>query len=213
MDALWPDVGTDIAAPRLHKAAHHARRALGLREAVVLNANEVALCPGDEVWVDMVHFRRRAEDVLGAGGSASAEAALALYRGELLPRDLYEPWAELERIQLRRLHLELLHKAEDWHGVLAADPADESAHIALARRYAERGDRVRALRQLDQLDHVMREALGLRPSERALDLRRQVTQPASSSIATEPRGAGREAPACPSAELPQHCCASVPIAR
>ena len=31
IDALWPDLLVDEAAPRLHKAAHYARRALGPR--------------------------------------------------------------------------------------------------------------------------------------------------------------------------------------
>ena len=29
MDALWPELSVDAAGPRLHKAAHYARRALG----------------------------------------------------------------------------------------------------------------------------------------------------------------------------------------
>jgi len=29
IDALWPDSSVDVAAPRLYKAAHYARRVLG----------------------------------------------------------------------------------------------------------------------------------------------------------------------------------------
>jgi DNA-binding SARP family transcriptional activator len=178
MDALWPELGTDIAAPRLHKAAHYARRALGHKESVVLGASAVSLCPHDDVQVDVVQFRTLAEDALRSGGVAAAKRALSLYGGELLPRDIYEPWAEPHRAHVRRLHLEMLHQAEDWHQALAADPADEAAHLALAQRYAARGDRAAALRQLDQLDHVMREDLGLAPGERAAALRRHVSQAA-----------------------------------
>src|SRR4051795_1265090 len=32
IDALWPDLLVDEAAPRLHKAAHYARTALGARD-------------------------------------------------------------------------------------------------------------------------------------------------------------------------------------
>src|SRR4051794_26737970 len=39
IDALWPDLDVDIAAPRLHKAAHYARKTLGRRDAVVLSAD------------------------------------------------------------------------------------------------------------------------------------------------------------------------------
>lgn len=177
IDALWPDIGIHDAAPRLHKAAHYARNALGYRDAVVLSADAVYLCPFDDVRVDMMQFRQLAESAVRDGDLASARDALAVHAGELLPRDLYEPWTEPHRLHLNRLYLEMLHQAEDWHQALAVDPADEPAHLALVQRYAERGDRVAALRQLDQLDGVVREELGLEPSQRALDLRRQVVEP------------------------------------
>src|SRR3954468_12842252 len=52
IDALWADVAVDEAAPRLHKAAHYARRAIGRDDAVVLRADTVALLPGADVVVD-----------------------------------------------------------------------------------------------------------------------------------------------------------------
>lgn len=208
IDTLWPDSTVAEAAPHLHKAAHYARKALGHRDAVVLSAAAVSLCPNDDVHVDMVQFRQLAESAVRDGDAASARHALAVYAGELLPRDLYEPWAEPHRLHLKRLYLEMLHLTEDWHLALAADPADESAHLALARRYAERGDRVGALRQLDQLDTVVREELGLEPSQRALDLRRHVVQASArrvSSIA-EMSTLGGEAPPSTAAGPPQGCC-------
>jgi DNA-binding SARP family transcriptional activator len=174
IDALWPDLALDGAAPRLHKAAHYARKALGHRDAVVLNAETVRLYPDDDVDIDLVRFQQHAEAAVASGGSAAAKAALALYRGELLPQDLYEPWAEQPRLHLSRLHTEMLHQSRDWHQVLAADPANEPAHLALARQYVERGDRSAALRQLDELDRVMHFELGLGPSQRALELRQSI---------------------------------------
>ena len=43
MDLLWPDSGPDEAAPRLHKAAHYARRTLGDPDSLVLSGEFVAL--------------------------------------------------------------------------------------------------------------------------------------------------------------------------
>jgi DNA-binding SARP family transcriptional activator len=208
IDALWPDIGIDDAAPRLHKAAHYARNALDHRDAVVLSADAVSLCPYDDVVVDMVQFRQLAESALSEGSIATAKGALAVYGGELLPQDLYEPWAEHHRPHLRRLYLELLHQAEDWHQVLAAEPADEAAHLALAQRYAERGHRVAALRQLDQLDRVIRQELGLEPSEHALRLRRHLAQAAYQHNPIQEMGATcHEPPPSPATDARQHCCA------
>ena len=118
IDALWPTVPVDAALPRLHKAAHYARRALGdpadrLGEApsVVLRNDHVILLPDADVHVDAVEFRRRAEKALAAASAADAEAALAAYGGGLLPEDLYEPWTAEWRETLVVLHRDLLRLA------------------------------------------------------------------------------------------------------
>ena len=49
IDALWPGLSSDAAAPRLHKAAHYARRALDDADAVVLRHEQVGLFPRRDV--------------------------------------------------------------------------------------------------------------------------------------------------------------------
>jgi DNA-binding SARP family transcriptional activator len=171
IDALWPHLSVTQAAPRLHKAAHYARKALGSRDALVLAGDSVRLCPTHDVRVDALDFQRSAGTAIADGGAAAAKATLARYGGALLPLDVYEAWTEQPRRQLAALYRELLRQAGDWHQLLAADPTDEQAHVALARRHAERGDRSAALRQLDQLESVMQVELGLGLSAPALALR------------------------------------------
>lgn len=48
IDALWPDDTPADAAPKLHNAAHFARRALGVADAVVVRGEQIALCPDAE---------------------------------------------------------------------------------------------------------------------------------------------------------------------
>ena len=60
LDALWPGLDEQVALPRLHKAAHHARRALGSPEAVTLRAHVVHLLPGTDIVVDADEFDGRA---------------------------------------------------------------------------------------------------------------------------------------------------------
>src|SRR3954452_6373449 len=64
--ALWPDIDPAEAAPRLHTAAHYARRWLGTTGALVLNGDAVALCPDDAVAVGAVVFEERARAALAA---------------------------------------------------------------------------------------------------------------------------------------------------
>ena len=141
---------------------------------LVLGSDAVALFPTYDVRVDLTEFEQLAQSALDDRGIATAKGALAVYGGELLPQDPYEPWAEHHRLHLARLYTELVHQARDWHQALSVDPTDELAHLALAQRYAELGDRVAALRQLDRLDQVMRHELGLAPSEQAVALRRRL---------------------------------------
>ena len=50
IEALWPELPVEVAAPRLHKAAHFARRALGGQPgAIVLRNDVVALLPDGDV--------------------------------------------------------------------------------------------------------------------------------------------------------------------
>lgn len=206
IDALWPDLSVTDAAPRLHQAAHYARRAMGYRNAVVLSAEVVWLCPHDDVHVDLARFQQHAGSAIRSGGIAEAVSALALYGGELLPHDTFEPWAEEHRLQVRRLHLELLHQAEDWHQALAVDPADETAHLSLARRYAENGDRPAALRQLDLLDHMMHQELGLPPSQHTRELRQHVLGTAGSTNSSVAADAGQAGPLCEAGPQQEHPC-------
>ena len=95
IDALWPGLPVEAAGPRLHKAAHYARRALGdVPDALLLRQDQVVL---------LADHRGRpstrssssgwAEAALASGSVDDAETALAAYGGPLLPEDPYESWA------------------------------------------------------------------------------------------------------------------------
>ncbi|HZY26948.1 MAG TPA: BTAD domain-containing putative transcriptional regulator, partial [Jiangellaceae bacterium] len=175
VDRLWPDLSIAEAAPRLHKVAHYARRALGEdRMAIVLRNETVALLPAAEVVVDVDVFERVAEEALANGTPSAAAAAAARYGGTLLPEDLYETWAENRREHLRLRYRELLRLAGRWQDLLVEDPADEDAHVALMTQHVEAGDHRAALRQFERMDAALRRELGVGPGQRALAVRDQI---------------------------------------
>ncbi|MBE3012090.1 DUF2791 family P-loop domain-containing protein [Microbispora sp. NEAU-D428] len=187
IDALWPDVPPDQAAPRLHKAAHYARRALGHADGVVLRSESVSLFPGVPVVVDAVRFAEAATAALADGGAAAAVAAAKAYSGPLLPGDPYERWAQGHRDRLRLLYTRLLRQAEQWAELAELEPADEEAHLALIRRYAEQGDRRAALRQYERLDRALGRELGVAPGPEAVALREALlADPAGRAGSTGP---------------------------
>jgi DNA-binding SARP family transcriptional activator/tetratricopeptide (TPR) repeat protein len=177
IDALWPDVGLEVAGPRLHKAAHYARRALGDHSgALVLRNDVVILLEGADVEVDALEFRALAERALAERSAEHADEALTAYTGPLLPDDVYETWTEAHRESLETLHAELLRLAGRWEDLLREDPVDEQAHLALARAYADAGDTRAALRQLERMDQALRRELGTAPSPSAEALRRSLQE-------------------------------------
>ncbi len=171
MDLLWPDDTLDEATPKLHKAAHFARRALGVPGAIVLRGEQVSLLPEIPLTVDALQFEELARQAMAREDVAAAHAALSLYRGDLLPDDRYDVWAEARREQLRLLHLDLLRLDRRWEAIVELEPTDEPAHVAIMRRHAANGDRHAALRQFERLDRSLRGELGLSPGLEAVTLR------------------------------------------
>ncbi|WP_448811870.1 alpha/beta fold hydrolase [Agromyces bauzanensis] len=198
IDALWPDAAPEAVANRLHKAAHFVRRATGSPDAIVLEGDTVALFPHAELTVDALAFEEAARRVASvrhpAMAEAAIEAALAGYAGDLLPFDLYEDWTSAQRQRLRLLHRDLLLRAGRFEQLVAIDPTDEDAHVAIMRARLEAGDRSGALRQYDLLARTLETEFGLGPSaearalrERALDRRAApVPTRVSPSLAAEP---------------------------
>jgi DNA-binding SARP family transcriptional activator len=179
IDALWPDTAVDDAGPRLHKAAHFARRTLGDSSALVLSGDTVSLFPGACVVIDVDEFERSGKQAIAALDRdpeewAAAAAAADRWAGELLPDDPYEEWLEVPRDRLRELHQELLRRSGRWNELAMADPADEQANLARARQLAHSGNRGAALRQLERLERALRRELGVSPGPAVASLRAEL---------------------------------------
>jgi DNA-binding SARP family transcriptional activator len=132
IEALWPE--SDPATGR-----NRLRTVLGrLREdaADVAYREGELLCLGSNVRVDLAQFQQESRQALAlAAGAADAAAAvarsaIARYRGDLLPHDLYEEWADGPREDARRTMLDLLD--------LCAAGAAERGDLDEARRMVER---------------------------------------------------------------------------
>lgn len=187
LDALWPSATPEAALPRLHKAAHYARRALD--GPVVLEQDWVRLLPEATVSVDALEFRSRADQALAEGSRELAEQALASYAGRLLPEDLYEDWSTEWRDALAALHRDLLRLTGRWADLVAEDPTDETAHLALAREHARRGDLRSARRQLERLEHALRRELGIVPGPEVRALQVELAndnRPGGATVAARP---------------------------
>jgi predicted ATPase/DNA-binding SARP family transcriptional activator len=181
-EALWPDRSIDSSLNNLHQALHIARRGMAGpgdsgRSRVRVRDEWVALCPDEDLRVDVEEFEAAAAGADGSADAAAIEAALSLYPGDLLPEERYEDWALLRRDELRARRRRLLTQLAALHEtagnpqaaisvlgpLVTDDPADETAQQALIRAYALSGDRGAALRQHEQLVAALRDQLAVPP--------------------------------------------------
>jgi DNA-binding SARP family transcriptional activator len=175
MDLLWPNESPERSAPRLHKAAHFARRAAGSDDAIVLRDDVVWLFPGAHVTVDAVRFEQLARKAVSENDPRLAREALAWYGGELLPADLYEDWATDRRESLHLRQLDVLRLIGEWRELSELDPTNEEAHVELMHRHLEAGDGAAALRQYEHLERVLDRELGVTPGAAAREARAAAT--------------------------------------
>ena len=168
-EALWPTLAPERGAVNVRRATHYARRALGVREAVLVSGGFVQLAPGGSVETDAERFEDAAADALARGDGPACRDAAALYTGDLLPLDRYAPWCSDERERLRARFLDVLAGSEQWDRLVDEDPANERAHQSLMRAQLDRGDRRGVLGQFARLRAALEE-LGAEPGAASVDL-------------------------------------------
>jgi DNA-binding SARP family transcriptional activator len=219
LEHVWPELDPASGANNLHKNVHYIRTTLAAKGAdePVLNVNRDLVELAENVRVDVHEFRALAQSALSSGELASFDGALALYRGDLLPDNLYDEWTISEREDLKRLHLELLlassrlyeargryqEAISSLQALLRSEPTEEEAHRRLMRLYSQSGSRHRALRQYQVCKEVLMQELGVAPSPETEAAYREIV---------EAKEAAPAAPAetTPAAAAPVYGAASTP---
>jgi DNA-binding SARP family transcriptional activator len=102
---LWPGVPEREADEHLKKALKEVRHVLDSKLAVTEEGPYLRLWPHSLLWVDLHTFTANAKH---GRFPEHREAALALYRGDLLPDDKSAPWTESRRTTARQAYLQLL---------------------------------------------------------------------------------------------------------
>lgn len=154
IERLWPDRSAEKARHLLSDTLHRARTLLGdLANCVHVDRQSLRMAG---VSVDVREFELLARST----EARDWQAAIALYRGDVLP-SVDGEWIDERRHNLRNRYLGLLERLTgtletkgDAHDALEtallwsrADPLNEHAHGAIMRCYAHLDQRSAALRQ------------------------------------------------------------------
>jgi len=178
--SLWLDTPDERAAANLRSALWRIHRL----SRPLIEASGPQLRLGADVRVDLREAERRARDEGdGSAERGGAEPDTESFVGDLLP-DWYDDWVLIERERFRQLRLRALEalcerlaragrigEALDA-GLLsvAGEPLRESAHRALVRVHLADGNAGEAIRQYRLCRHLLRDQLGIEPSERMREL-------------------------------------------
>jgi DNA-binding SARP family transcriptional activator len=188
MEALWPEADPELSANRLRTVLNRLRDAAG--DIVVREDRQLRF--GPDVQTDVQAFTADARRALSLAAAHSREAvsaartALARYRGDLLPDDEYEPWAELPREQLRRQAVSLLdlcaQSATDagdldeavrcLERAIELAPDEEERYLMAGKHLLTQGRRGAASNMVQRARRVV-DDLGVRPSAVMLELERR----------------------------------------
>ena len=185
-DTLWPELDASAAANNLRVALHHARQGLqaaGAPRGTYLGRDGEAITLGaaELVQVDVNDFTAALSDAWRSSDPAVSHRAVDRYRGDLLPEDPYEDWVAGQRTTLRTSYLTLLRRLASLHEqrgemgqaiaacqrLLATEPLDEEAHVALIRLFALAGQQRQAALQYDALADLLARELGAEPQPAA----------------------------------------------
>ena len=200
VDVLWPERDSASVTNNLHQTLYVARRVFAGAPGALFSLRDdvVLLSEGAMPWLDTEAFDaacRRARETRDPG---DYRIAAELYRGDLLPEDRFEAWAEGPREAFRGRHLGLLveyaevlsargeyPEVVDIAGaVTAVDPFHEGACRTLMTALAASGRRYEALSAFDRLREALTEEYAAEPEPETRRLYRDLLTAAGDSDAT-----------------------------
>jgi LuxR family maltose regulon positive regulatory protein len=203
MEDLWPEASPDLAEKNFKVNLHRLRKVLEPAmdktfgaSYVHLKANLVSLDP-ELCQVDLNEFLALCKNGEQKEEQGEIKAAIALYKqalelygGDFLQEELYHPWVDEKREELRGRFLDLLYrlarvfeaqgsvlKAIDcYHKVVQTDPLAEPAYRKLMLLFTQRGMRNAALRAYQDCQQSLKEALNMAPEEVTTAIYRKILE-------------------------------------
>jgi two-component SAPR family response regulator len=219
IDELWPEESPKVAQRNFKTTLQRLRKSLEPSihkdfgsSYIHLHDNFVSLDP-ELSHVDADRFSsllRMAEENEKRGDTKGVfplyTGAMEIYKGDFLPEELYAPWADKKREELRTKYIELLNtmarlyerqgalrKAIDcYKKVIQADPLLEEPYQKLMTFYSSKGIYNEALRIYDDCKKALKKELKTKPDSTTTAIYNKVMERINSSRSTVRKGTGKQ---------------------
>lgn len=182
LELIWPERDPVKSAHSLNQVLYLLRPVLSSLDptlTIQLDDTYLALNAQAGLWTDVEAFEQAARNVQINPDPAECQAALILYRGDLLPEDLYSDLFSRRREELREMHCSLLRQLAAYHAsqqeypqaielllrLVDVDPTNEEAQGSLIRAYAASGLNQTALNQYRKMAEMLQKELGVMPCD------------------------------------------------
>jgi len=203
IEDLWPEGSPEASGKNFKVTLHRLRKALDsgtdktFGSAYIHLKDSFISLDGELCHVDVDRFLSLYENgkIREKNGEIKEalslyEMAAKLYRGDFLVQDLYTPWADIKRRELRVAYIELLHKTAElyessgaaikaiacYKKVVRSDPLSEKAYQRLMILYANRGRRSEALKVYAQCRHALQSGLDTAPDEMTTSIYKKILE-------------------------------------
>lgn len=173
---LWPDTSQRRSAANLRSTLWRLQN----RDATIVRATSSHVELTDSLTVDVAEIEATVHRLIGPStDAADGDLRIAALAGELLPDWHADDWILLERERLRQLCLHGLDAAcerlcalgrfgeaiEAAMTAICSEPLRESAHRLLITVHVAEGNHSEALRQYHWYARLLRDELGIEPSD------------------------------------------------
>lgn len=201
IEALWPDESSDNPANALKNLVYRIRTALGTagfpqgKEMVKYESGTYLFNNAVDPVVDAEELERLYKEASSPGTPRDQQErmltqAIALYKGDFLPRSQHEPWVVPLATYYRGLYLRsvlrlvALLKAQDrqeditrlCEQALLVDQFEESLHEEMIRALIAENKQKKALEHYQNTTELFYRALGVKPSEALRNLYREIVK-------------------------------------
>ncbi len=207
IECLWPEADPRTAVNRLHVLVHTLRRVIEPPQQrgdwlfIRSDGDRYSLSATAPYRLDITEFREYVslgEQLSRDGEEAAAieayEAAVELYRGDLLEEEPYADWCREQRAHLREICLTVLGRLatayrdqgsteesiNHYRHALKIDPLRESNHRGLMLALWSAGRRDEALRQYQTCSDILRRELNVEPLPETAELHTSIRNSPSS---------------------------------